>query len=63
MRVRHKLFESTFKSWDSLCEEAEAFASTLGPERLINLSVAQADTGGNGVVVVWYWDSARPRQS
>jgi hypothetical protein len=56
MRVRHRLFESTFKSWESLCEEAAAFASTVGQERLINISVSQADTGGKGIVFVWYWE-------
>ena len=56
MQVRHKLFESTFRSWDSLCEEAAAFATTVGRERLINISVSQADTGGRGVIFVWYWD-------
>jgi hypothetical protein len=56
MQVRHQLFESSFKSWDALCAEAGAFASTLGRERLITISVAQADTGGKGVIFVWYWE-------
>jgi hypothetical protein len=56
MRVRHRLFESTFKSWEALCDEAAAFASTLGHERLISIAVSQADTGGKGVVFVWYWE-------
>ena len=56
MKVRHKLFESTFKSWESLCDEAAAFASTVGRDRLINISVSQADTGGKGVIFVWYWE-------
>jgi hypothetical protein len=56
MTVRHRLFESHFKSWDALCEEAAAFASTLGRERLINISVSQGDTGGKGLVFVWYWE-------
>ena len=56
MQVQHKLFKSSFKSWDSLCEEAAAFATTVGRERLISISVSQADTGGQGVIFVWYWD-------
>jgi hypothetical protein len=42
------------KSWDSLCEEATAFASTIGKDRLISISVS-AD-GGRGIVFVWYWE-------
>jgi hypothetical protein len=56
MRVQHKLFKSTFKSWDALCEEAAAFATTIGRERLINIAVSQADSGGQGVIFVWYWE-------
>ena len=54
MRVQHKLFMSSFKSWEVLCEEAAAFATTIGRERLINISVSQGDT--EGVVFVWYWE-------
>ena len=46
MQVRHKLFQSSFKSWDSLCEEAAAFATGIGRDRLITISVTQAETGG-----------------
>lgn len=56
MRVRHKLFKSSLKSWDSLCEEAAAFATELGRDRLINISATQADAGGQGVIFVWYWE-------
>ncbi len=56
MQVRHKLFKSSFKSWESLCDEAAAFASELGRDKLISISVTQGDTGGRGVVFVWYWD-------
>ena len=56
MQVRHQLFKSAFKSWDSLCDEAAAFATEIGRDRLINISVSQADSGGQGVIFVWYWD-------
>jgi len=56
MRVQARLFKSSFKSWEDLCEEAAAFATTIGRERLINISVTQGDTGGQGVILVWYWD-------
>ena len=56
MRVQYKLFESSFKSWETLCDEAAAFATTIGRERLINISVTQGDTGGKGVIFVWHWE-------
>jgi hypothetical protein len=54
MRVRHRRFKSSFKSWETLCDEASAFASELGRDRVINISVAQ--DAGQGVVIVWYWE-------
>ena len=56
MQVRHRLFRSSFKSWEVLCDEAAAFATTIGRERLINLAVTQGDTGTEGVIFVWYWE-------
>lgn len=56
MQVRYRLFKSVMKSWEDLCAEAAAFASTIGHDRLINISVSQADTGGQGVIFVWYWE-------
>ncbi|HET9220586.1 MAG TPA: hypothetical protein VFR18_26645 [Terriglobia bacterium] len=56
MQVRYRLFKSVMKSWEDLCADAAAFASTIGRERLINISVSQADTGGQGVIFVWYWE-------
>jgi hypothetical protein len=56
VRVQHMLFRSTFKSWEALCEEAAAFATTVGRDRLINISVTQGDTGGQGVIFVWFWE-------
>jgi hypothetical protein len=56
MKVRHKIFESHFKSWEALCDEAAAFASTVGRDRVISISVSQGDTGGKGIVFVWYWE-------
>jgi len=64
MTVRHRVFESATESWDDLCAEVEAFASTLGRERLINISVAASGgthllgLAGKGVIVVWYWEAA-----
>jgi hypothetical protein len=44
-----------------LCAEASAFASEVGRENLINISVAASGgtdvlgLGGTGVIIVWYW--------
>ena len=61
MQVRHRLFRSTFKSWDSLCEEAAAFATEVGRDRLINISVSAAgdNLGAEGTIFVWYWDDGK----
>jgi hypothetical protein len=62
MTVQHRVFESSSKSWERLCAAASAFASEVGRERLINISVAASGgtdvfgLGGSGVIVVWYWE-------
>jgi hypothetical protein len=56
VRVRHRLFKSSFKSWEALCDEAAEFATSVGRDRLISISASQADTGGQGVIFVWYWE-------
>jgi hypothetical protein len=47
------MFQSMTKSWESLFEEAAAFATEIGRERLINIS--SSGDGGRGLVTVWYW--------
>jgi hypothetical protein len=56
MQVRCELFRSSMKSWTTLCEEAAAFATQIGRDRLINISVSAAASGGEGVIFVWYWE-------
>lgn len=62
MTVRSRIFESATKSWEALCEEVSTFATHVGKEKLINISVAASGGtegfgfGGNGVIVVWYWE-------
>jgi hypothetical protein len=53
MIVKHRLFKSTLKSWDTLCEEAAAFASTIPRDKLI--TIAHSEDHNTGVVIVWYW--------
>jgi hypothetical protein len=62
MSVQHRIFASSTKAWEALCAEASAFASEIGREKLINISVAASGgtewfgRGGSGVIVVWYWE-------
>ena len=62
MTVKHRMFESSTKSWQELCAEATAFATEVGRERLINISLAASGGteafgfGGKGLIVVWYWE-------
>lgn len=61
MTARHRMFHSNTRPWEALCAEAEAFASEIGREKLINISVAATGGtkfgfGGDGVVIVWYWE-------
>jgi hypothetical protein len=54
MRMSYRMFKGVFKSWDGLCEEAAAFASTLGPDRVC--SISHSADRSDGVVIVWYWE-------
>jgi hypothetical protein len=58
LSVQHRIFASSTKAWEALCAEASAFASEIGREKLINISVAASGgtewfgRGGSGVIVV-----------
>jgi hypothetical protein len=54
MQVKCQIFRSSLKPWDSLCEEAATFATGVGREHLINISVSEDHD--DGVIVVWYWE-------
>ena len=62
MTLKHAIFESATKSWEDLCDEAAAFATEVGRDKLINLSVAASGGtegfgfAGRGIIVVWYWE-------
>jgi len=61
MTVQHRIFQSSSMSWEALCDEARAFASEVGRENLINISVGASGgtdmfgLGGSGLIIVWYW--------
>jgi hypothetical protein len=42
-----------FKGLDAVLEEAAAFATSIGPERVV--SISQTET----YVIVWYWDASQ----
>ena len=52
-RLSYRVFRSTFSTWDVLFDQAAAFATEIGPERLVNISRSADDC--DGVVTVWYW--------
>ena len=63
LAVKCEYFRATiFTSWDSVFEQAAAFATKIGRERLITIS--QSGAGGTeAVVAVWYWDEVRTADS
>jgi hypothetical protein len=62
MTVKCQTFTSAMKSWETLAAEAATFATQVGKDRLINISVSASGGtnligfGGEGVIFVWYWD-------
>ena len=62
LTAHHRIFESRTKPWEDLCDEATEFATQVGKERLINISVAASGGtdlfghGGRALIVVWYWE-------
>ena len=53
MKVKYRIFRGVWTSFEALFHEAAAFASSLGPERLI--SISHSEDENDGVVTVWYW--------
>jgi hypothetical protein len=54
MRVRFRVFESSFASWKDLFQEAADFAGTIRPDHLITIS--HSADHNDGVVCVWFWE-------
>ena len=53
MRVQFKVFRGMTKSWNDLFQQAADFATSIGPDRVINIS--HSEDRNEGVVTVWYW--------
>lgn len=64
MRAAFKHFSSSMESWEAMFAQAAAFATEVGPDRLIGISHSHGGggdlfgAGGSGVVTVWYWVQA-----
>jgi hypothetical protein len=54
MEVKYEVFRGTFSTWSSLFKQASKFATSLGRDRLINIS--HSCDNSDGVVTVWYWE-------
>jgi hypothetical protein len=63
MKVECMIIQSSTRSWKSLCEEAAAFATSVGRGRLINISVSASgdNPGADGTIFVWYWDDGESK--
>lgn len=53
MQLHFETFRSSFRSWNSLLEEAADFASRLRPGQLHNIQ--HFSYGSEGLINVWYW--------
>ena len=60
-KVAFKVFRASgVTPWDKLFETAVAFASTLKPDLLLNIS--HSSDSGSGTVVVWYREETLGRK-
>jgi hypothetical protein len=53
MELQYEIFRSSFSSWETLFDEAAAFAMQVGRQNVVNIS--HSEDKNEGVVVVWYW--------
>jgi len=61
MYAHYRMFKSSVKTWQTLLNEASDFASTIGEQRLINISHSCDQM--TALVVVWYWDKGPPKEN
>ena len=52
-KVAFEIVRSDVNTWQNLFEQAADLATSLGPDRVINIS--HSSDGGSGVVCIWYW--------
>ena len=54
MTLQFKVFRSTVSTWNTLFEQASKFATSIGQERVVNITTSSTNSN-EGIVVVWYW--------
>jgi hypothetical protein len=59
--LKSKIFTSSTKSWEDMCEDVSQFVSTIRADRLFTISISEAGgadmsgRGARGTIIVWYW--------
>ncbi len=61
MYTHYRMFKSSVKTWQTMLNEASDFASTIGEQRVINIS--HSCDNNKAVVVVWYWDKGLQQEN
>lgn len=56
LNVKFEVFRGVMATWPQLFEQAAAFATRIGRDRLITIS--HSEDKDDGVVAVWYWDDS-----
>lgn len=59
-KLKFKVFQSGYESWDSLFSQACEFANNVGRENVLNIS--HSCHNSDGVVTVWYWEDENSGQ-
>lgn len=65
MTIQSHVFQSESMSWEDMSAEAAEFATKIGRDNLISISIAAAGGsafagyGATGIIIVWYWDNQR----
>jgi hypothetical protein len=54
-QARFEVFSGHLASWNALFTRAAAFATEIGPGRVISVSHSEDEL--KGVVTVWYWSA------
>lgn len=52
--LKFKVFRTSTKLWQTLFEDAAAFATQIGPDRVQNITTSCDHS--DSLVTVWYWD-------
>ena len=61
MQVKFRVFKPTRRYWNDLFQDAAKFATSIGPQHLINISHS-CDDIREGVVTVWYWSEGESEE-